>query len=204
MAEAAQRFYKRYYMLTGVMPAVVMALLFYGTAWLCGPASPFAFGTAGKLPWIGFGFFVFIGLSRILAGLGFLLSGVPAARVEPSLSQRASLALALPQDWPAQVAIVELGTVPFIAAAGGLQATLYVSTHSLEHTNAPVLRALLAHELAHLQQQPGCAWYDLSWLLAYPLAWLVHSLHTPILLPGFAALQISAWLHFMYWLKQRG
>lgn len=205
MTPEARRFYFWYRLLTQLGPAYVLALLSYVSAWLfviCLASAAHAKGGAA----FGAGLFVFAGLSRVLAWLGFGLCGVPRARVIPTPQQEAAVAQALalaPEPGRCTVLqLVELGPVPYIAAGGLLGHELWLSTYALRALRPEVLRALLLHEAGHIAAgRRGCAWHDLLWALAYPLAWLLRPL--PLLLLPLAALHVSLWLRLEYWLTQR-
>jgi hypothetical protein len=198
----ARRFYFHYRLLTQLLPAYTLALISYGTAWLfmialAGPARGMAFGA---------GVFIFAGLSRILSGLGFILSGIPRARVTPTPEQVLTITQALgdrPEPHPlTALQLVELGPVPYVAAGGVVGHELWLSTYALRNLAPKVLAALLLHERGHIADgQRGCAWHDLLWALAYPVAWLVRPL--PLMLLPLAALHVSLWLRLEYWLQMR-
>jgi len=221
MARAAREFYARYYTLTVLLPPYAMALLFYTTAWLLSPASPLS-ARGGTAVFFGFGFLVFIGISRVLAALGFWLSGVPQARVRPTADdlRRLHEALQLPPAWetgrPAAAdpdaralllpALVELGEVPYLAAGGLDPRQLWISTYTLRGGDPEQLRFLVAHEYAHVLQAPGgcgCAWHDLTWLIAYPLSWWLAGISPPLILAA-ALLSALLWLRIAYALRLRG
>lgn len=207
-------FYNRHFMLTVLLPAYLMALLSYGTAALliAQPGQPF-----------GLAFILVLGLSRIFAWLGFIASGVPASQVRPSAAQLERLRLLLaPPPEPGEsdlqagvrlaeamngVRLLELGAVPYLASGGLLPGQLWVSTYTLAQSDTEVLRCLLAHEQAHAQQSGGCvagtSWADLSWLAAYPLAWLAQQLGQPLILLLAALIHVSLWLHVGQLLRQR-
>lgn len=205
MTPEAVRFYFRYRVLTQLLPAYALALISYGSAWLFLDLLLDGInGPAAGIP--GAGLIVFAGLSRVLAWLGFSLSGVPQARVMPTPEQELAIAQAFAQ-WPAphprtQLQLVELGSVPYVAAGGVVGHELWLSTYALRTLRPAVLRALLLHEAGHIANTArGCAWHDLLWALAYPLAWLVRSV--PLLLLPAAALHVSLWLRLEYWLQLR-
>jgi len=205
MSPDARRFYRRYYLLTRFLPAYILALLSYTVAWLLGPRSPL-FGLWSGGTFIGAGAFVFVGLSQILAWLGFQLSGVPAARVPPTEEDDAMVreaAAGLPgAAVVGPVALVELGAVPYAATGGMIAQQLWLSTHTLRTAPPHVLRALLAHEAGHLAAgRLGCAWQDLTWLLAYPVVYVLSAV--PLLILLALALHVSLWLRLDYALRLR-
>lgn len=221
MAGAGRAFYARYYMLTVLLPPYAMALLFYTTAWLLSPASPLAPG-GGTAVFLGFGFLVFIGISRVLNAMGFWLSGVPQARVRPRADdlRRLHEAVQLPPAWevgrPAaanpdacallQPALVELGAVPYLAAGGLDPRQLWISTFTLRGGDPEQLRYLVAHEYAHVLQAPGgcgCSWHDLTWLVAYPLSWWLAGISPPLIMAA-GLLHALLWMRIAYTLRLRG
>ena len=138
MNTTTRSFYTRYYLLSMIAPAYVMALIFYGSAWLFSPASPLPRLLGGTVFYVG-GVLVFIGISRLLGALGFWLSGVPRAQVEPSAADRVKLhqllgkppaaaagdpasrqadTLAAGRALELQPVLVELGAVPFLSVGG--------------------------------------------------------------------------------------
>jgi hypothetical protein len=222
MTPAVRAFYTRYYLLTALAPAYLMALVFYGAAWLLSPASPLRLVFGGPV-FFGFGVFVFIGLSRILGALGFLLAGVPRARVAPGADERRKLhealdgALAAPAEPGLSASrpppdavvlepvLVELGPVPFLSIGGFLPNQLWISTHTLRNTDARALSFLCAHERGHVATGGGCAcaWYDALWLVAYPLAVLFADAGMPLLTAAAALLHAIAWIRLTYQLRLR-
>ncbi|MCC7479425.1 hypothetical protein IT575_13355 [bacterium] len=219
MSPAARSFYNRHFLLSVLLPAYIMALLSYGSAWLLLSAM------GGGPAFIGV--FVMLGLSRILAWLGFLASGVPAAQVPPTAAQRERLLALLEPDGPGgadpehpdpqfagplPVSLLELGVVPYLASGGLYQGQLWISTHSLENSDDETLRCMLAHEGAHAAQglrgcPGGCigatSWADLSWLIAWPIAWYAQSAGQPLLLLLAALIHVSLWLHLGQLQRQR-
>jgi hypothetical protein len=205
MSPDARRFYRRYYLLTRFLPAYVLALLSYIVAWLLGPRSPL-FGPLSGSAFIGAGAFVFVGLSQLLAWLGFQISGVPAARVPPTELDAAKVrdaSAGLPgAAVVGPVEVVELGLVPYAASGGTPVRQLWLSTHTLRTAPPQVLRALLAHEAGHSAAGGlGCAWQDLMWLLAYPVVYVLSAV--PLLILVALALQVSLWLRLDYALRLR-
>jgi hypothetical protein len=220
---ATRSFYTRYYLLTAIAPAYVMALIFYGSAWLFSPASPLPRLLGGTVFYVG-GVLVFIGISRLLGALGFWLSGVPHSQTEPSATDRVKLHAVL-GDTPAaagqhgaaepppargghevalQPALVELGEVPLLSVGGFTPNQLWISTHTLRTTDERTLGYLVAHERGHLATGPrtcGCAWYDVLWLVAYPLAVLLSPL--PLLIAAAALLHALLWLRLAHWMRLR-
>lgn len=218
---ATRSFYTRYYLLTAIAPAYVMALVFYGSAWLFSPASPLPGLLGGTVFYVG-GVLVFIGISRLLSALGFWLSGVPRAQVEPSAADRVKLHSVLgdapaetgeqgaPEPAPApsghelalQPLLVELGEVPLLSVGGFSPSQLWISTHTLRTMDEGTLSYLVAHERGHLATGPrscGCAWYDVLWLVAYPLAVLLSPL--PLLIVATALLHALLWLRLAHWMR---
>lgn len=200
MTREARRFYLRYYLLTRLCPAYAMALLFYGAAWLL--ACRLALGTTGSA-FFGAGIFVFLGLSRLLAWLGFLLSGVPRARVAPTTDHAARLERnTAGEQLPVVVRVVELGPVPYIASGGLLGNELWVSTHTLTTLPEDALRCMVLHEAGHgVGFRLGCAWEDLLWVLAFPVAFLLRPV--PLLILAAALVHAQLWLHLVQWLRDR-
>jgi hypothetical protein len=220
MDRAARAFYARYYLLTVLLPPYVMALLFYTTAWLLSPASPLS-ARGSTTVFFGFGFLVFIGVSRLLSALGFWLSGIPQARVAPTADDLRRLhdCLLLPPDWGSGrpsargpdatellvPALIELGPVPYLAAGGLDPRQLWISTCTLRSLEPVELRYLVAHEYAHVLNSPrgcGCAWPDLLWLVAYPLSWWLAGLN-PGLIAAAGLLHALLWLRISYALRLR-
>lgn len=205
MTREAHRFYLRYNLLTQVLPAYCMALISYGSAWgLVLLLQHKALLTGGIA--VGTGLFAFIGLSRLLAWLGFLRSGVVQARTEPADSELVQLQLLLDEarqlHLPVELQVVELGAVPFIAAGGFVGNEVWASTHALRTLPPPVLRAAMLHELGHIAHGlRGCAWHDLLWVAAYPVAYLLASV--PVLILAAALIHTNVWLHLEQWLRAK-
>ena len=221
MNAATRSFYTRYYLLTAIAPAYAMALVFYGSAWLFSPASPLPGLLGGTVFYVG-GVLVFIGISRLLGALGFWLIGVPRAQVEPSAADRVKLHAVL-GDAPAaagesgesepppapgghhlalQPVLLKLGDVPFLSVGGFTPNQLWISTHTLRSLDERTLAYLIAHERGHLATGPrtcGCAWYDVLWLIAYPLAVLLSPL--PLLIVAAALLHALLWLRLAHWMR---
>lgn len=199
----ARRFYFHYRLLTQLLPAYALALVSYGSAWLLAASLSGAARAAGGAAF-GAGLFIFAGLSRWLAWLGFLLSGVHRRRQVPTAEQVETVAqaLAIAPGPRLELQLVELGPVPYLAAGGLLGQELWLSTYALRTLRPEVLRGLLLHEAGHVVAGGrGCAWHDLLWALAYPIAWLLGPL--PMVLLLTAALHVSLWLRLEYWLQQR-
>ena len=203
MTPVIRSFYTRLHLLTHLLPAYLLALLSYGAAWLFTLSRQHP-GLAGG-GFVFYGFFLFMGLSRLLSAAGLFLSGIPRARVEPDADEAASLAAALAPPGtaaPFAVQLVETGAVPFAAAGGLLPGEIWISRHALHVLPPPVLRAILLHEGARTSRPGwGCAWQDLSWALAFPIAYLLSA--SPLFILVAAALHVSLWLHFELWLDGR-
>ena len=201
MPDAGRLFYRRYHLLTALLPACCMACMFYGSALLLYSARQWSGGAVYFA-----GGFAALGLSPILSYLGFVFSGVPAARLAPDSAQAAQLAALLgtgsTNPLPMMPHLVELGAVPFLAVGGLRLDQLWISSFTLRRFPERVLRCMLTHEAAHVvlgSRRPGCAWYDLSWVLAFPLALLGQ----PLTLLAAAVLHTMLWLRLQRWLTAR-
>ncbi len=211
---AARAFYNRHFMLTVLLPAYLMALLSYGLA--------YALVTAAGQPF-GLAFVFMVGLSRIFAWLGFMATGVLGAQVKPSALQLERLrAVLAPPPIPGEsdlqagvrlaeilqsVRLLDLGPVPYLASGGVTPGQLWISTWTLEQSDPDVLRCMLQHEIAHSAGAGGCsagiAWGDLSWLLAWPLAYMAAMTGQPLLLLLAGLIHVSLWLHLGQLMRQR-
>jgi Zn-dependent protease with chaperone function len=201
MAPAARSFWRRYYLLTVLLPAYAQAVLYYGAAaltvrWLA--VTSLASGTGGApLAWSAGLLLGVIGLSRLLEMLALGLSGVRARAVPPGADEAQRLtALQANPDLPLlSPVLLELGAVPFLACGGPAQDELWISTHTLRATPEDQLQALVAHEQAHAALPPRrWDWAELSWLLAYPACWLAHD--NVLWVCATAALHVSLWLRW--------
>ncbi len=182
-----------------------MALLSYGSAWLLVLILRQDALLSGGIA-VGTGLFLFVGLSRLVAWFGFLLSGVVRARITPDNHDLARIEHLLDEarqlHLPVELQVVELGAVPYIAAGGFVGNELWASTHALRTLPPEVLRAVLLHELGHIAHGlRGCAWHDLVWALAYPVAYALAPL--PLLVLAAALIHTSIWLHLERWLRAR-
>jgi Zn-dependent protease with chaperone function len=100
--------------------------------------------------------------------------------------------------------LIELGTVPFLAAGGLTGNELWISTHTLDTSPLSVLRCMVAHEAGHVvlgNRRLGCAWVDLTWLAAYIVADVVAQ--WPLALAAAVALHVSLWLRLQDWYTSR-
>lgn len=212
MSASAHSFYRRLSLLTAGLPALVLGMLFYGTAlllWPVGLLTQVASAIIGQpLALSGFLLLAFIGLSRILSWLGFMASGVPARRRKPDATQQLLLDELLARGsavaLPLAPQLVELGPVPYLAAGGLTGNELWISTHTLGNTPLSVLRCMVAHEAGHVvlgSRRLGCAWVDLTWLAAYVVADLLAQ--WPLAIAAAAALHISLWLRLQAWYAAR-
>jgi hypothetical protein len=221
MPPGVRQFYARYYFLTTILPAYVMALFFYGTAWLLCPASPLA--NLPAIPGVFLaGIVLFAGVSRLLSLLGFYLSGIPAARVQGTPDDYRKLAEAMEWEYGAsdstampredfepielQPILVDLGDVPYLAQGGLSPGYLWISTHTLRNTETRILRHMVTHEQGHAAARgKGCSWpwYDLFWTVAYPLAFAFSALGMPELIAAAGLVHALLWLRFNSYLTLR-
>jgi Zn-dependent protease with chaperone function len=201
----ARQFYLRYYMLTQILPAYCMALLSYSSAGLLALTLWRQTLLTGGLAAVTV-LFVFIGLSRLIAWIGFLLSGVARARITPASEDVERVAPYLDEarqlHLPVELQVVELGAAPYVAAGGFVGNELWISTHALRTLPATTLRAVLLHELGHIARGlRGCAWHDLTWALAYLVAYLLAPV--PLLILAAALIHTSIWLHCERWMRMQ-
>lgn len=231
MPAQQQAFYNRLYILTVFLPVYLQASLFYGLAWYLSPLSPLAGVHNQQYPWAGLLLLLLIGSGPLLAGLGYAMSQVPQQLAHPDAAQRYRLAGLLQEDQETsaaeaktaaderprrklrgyrlpdgarvEVALLKMGALPFLSISAGHPPRLWISSHTLETVPVDVLHAMLLHEEAHLQR-PWPAWLaDLSWLLAWPAAWLAWIWHSPLLLFMLAIVHCSLQLHLGALLRQR-
>ena len=221
MPRGVRQFYARYYFLTAILPAYVMALFFYGTAWLLSPVSPITSLPAMPSVFIA-GIVIFAGISRMLSLLGFYLSGIPAARVQGTSDDNRRLADAM--DWEStapsrtaapdehsngiglQPVLLDLGDVPYISCGGLIHSYLWVSTYTLRNTDTHVLRHMVAHEQGHAAARgkgSSWPWYDLFWTVAYPLAFAFSALGMPGLIAAAGLVHALLWLRLVHQLTLR-
>ncbi|MEZ5337754.1 MAG: hypothetical protein R3F46_05770 [bacterium] len=196
MSPETRRFYTAYRLQTSIIPAYLLTALFFTLGWYFNPLIP-GRGTGLMLG----GVVLFLGISRLAGWLGFMLSSVPKSIVQPDAAQAQKLAAALePFDEGANVSLVEIGKVPFLAA-GGLTPTIWISSHSLARLNVDELSCLMRHEGEHLEQGCSFAWWDFLWLLPWPLGWLLAA--EPLYYLASAAMYAWAWLRLQGWLRWR-
>jgi Zn-dependent protease with chaperone function len=196
MTPETRSFYTAYRLQTSIIPVYVLTALFFYMGWYMNPLRPGAQGFMFA------GVVILFGISRIIGWLGFQLSRVPRSVTTPDAAQAAQLREALERlQSPLDLRLVELGSVPFLAAGGAFSPTVWISTHSLERLELDELACLLEHEIAHLL--PGCslAFWDMLWLLAWPLGWLLGT-HPPLYLAS-AILFAWTWLRLQSWLRSR-
>jgi hypothetical protein len=201
MPPAARAFWRRYYLLTVLLPAYALAVLYYGAAGLTAVALQRALAQgapAGTALWLGGACLLgALGLSRLLEALALGLNGISRRRTAPAPEQSQRLtALQANPDLPLLTPVLlELGEVPFLANAGLAQDELWISTQTLRTTPDEQLQSLVAHEQAHAATLPQrWALDELTWLAAYPLCWLTAAY--PVFWLAFAALQVSLWLRW--------
>ena len=194
MSPETRSFYTGYRLLTSILPTYLLTALFFCAGWYL---NPFIAGHEGVM-WVG-GVILFVGISRIASLLGFMLSPVPRSLVSPDASQAGKLHEALDHsDADAQPRLVELGNVPFLAA-GGLGPAVWISTYTLERLQVEQLSCLLRHESEHLRKGCSFAWWDLLWLLPWPLGWLLAA--QPAYYLASAVLFAWCWLRLQSWLR---
>ena len=197
MSPETRSFYSAYRLQTSIMPVYLLTALFFYLGWYFNPLRSglhggFMFG----------GLVVFLGISRLSGWLGFNLSRVPRSVVQPRPAQAARLQqLQEQQRLPLELRLVEFGPVPFLAAGGALQPVVWISTHTLERLAADELSCLLEHEAGHLRSGCSLAWWDLLWLIAWPLGWLFGPV--PAWYIASALLFAWAWLRLAGWLRWR-
>jgi hypothetical protein len=153
-------FYRRYQLLTFVLPAFASAAAIFSVQLL---SLRYTFDQDRSL-------YFFWGTVLLVVGalampffmsLGFKLSGLARlarspspdeqARLKPALEPRGSL------NQEFQTRVLDLGDVPFLAAGGQRPVCLWISSAVLERASAEDLPYLIAHEKAHLAAR---GWFD--------------------------------------------
>jgi hypothetical protein len=193
MTPAARALWRRYHLLTVLLPVYAQALLCYGAAaWAMAALPP-----DGAQPWLGAVLLAgAAALAPLLRAAGYLLSGLEARRCAPQPNELERLnrlqAGSLPRLQPV---LLELGPLPFLAVGGRAGGELFVSRHAAAATADVALACLLAHEQAHASApRRAFGWAELTWLAAGPLCWLARD--WPLAWLALAALHVSLWLRW--------
>jgi hypothetical protein len=199
----AHAFLRRYRLLTVLLPAYALALLYYGLSGrsvLEASAALVRGEAAGAALWgwpLLLGLAGLLGYLRIIPLIGFFYSGVPGRRVEDPVQADRLTALLGSTGLPLLAPVLlDLQGVPYLAVTRDRPLPrLWISRWLAQQTPDATLRCWLAHEQAHAAHPPPVLdWVMLSWLIAFPLCWLTRGF--PLAWAVLAALHVSLWLRW--------